>query len=171
MLLGNGDGTFRAAVNYGTGTGSEPISVAVGDFNEDGRADIGVANQLSNSVSVLLNLPPARDLSITMTHSRELRSGTKRSHVHDHRVKHRGSSYIRNRHRHRCVAARPFRHQYRRCGLDLRARHAHVHARRRTGGICELSGNRSSGDSSSRRLRGRDEYRFGFWRRGDQYGQ
>ena len=75
VLLGNGDGTFHAAVNYGTGTGSEPISVAVGDFNEDGRADIGVANQLSNSVSVLLNLPPAQDLSITMTHSGNFAQG------------------------------------------------------------------------------------------------
>ena len=32
--LGNGNGTFQAAVNYGTG--SFPYSLAVGDFNGDG---------------------------------------------------------------------------------------------------------------------------------------
>ncbi|PYJ85691.1 MAG: hypothetical protein DME22_08160 [Verrucomicrobia bacterium] len=42
VLLGNGDGTFRAAVNYGTGIG--PASVAVGDFNGDGKPDLAVAN-------------------------------------------------------------------------------------------------------------------------------
>jgi len=37
VLLGNGDGTFQAAVNYGAG--SDPVSVAVGDFNGDGKPD------------------------------------------------------------------------------------------------------------------------------------
>ena len=35
VLLGNGDGTFQAAVNFGAGAG--PRSVAVGDFNGDGE--------------------------------------------------------------------------------------------------------------------------------------
>ena len=34
ILLGNGDGTFLPAVNYAVA--SEPLSVAVGDFNGDG---------------------------------------------------------------------------------------------------------------------------------------
>ena len=51
VLLGNGNGTFQAAVNYGAG--SDPYSVAVGDFNGDGKADLAVAN-CSSSVSVLL---------------------------------------------------------------------------------------------------------------------
>ena len=42
VLLGNGDGTFQAAVNYGAGRSSQ--SVAVGDFNGDGKADLAVAN-------------------------------------------------------------------------------------------------------------------------------
>ena len=42
VLLGNGNGTFQAAVNYAAGTG--PSSVAVGDFNGDGKADLAVAN-------------------------------------------------------------------------------------------------------------------------------
>jgi hypothetical protein len=46
VLLGNGDGTFQPALNYvlpaqppGTQT---PLSVAVGDFNKDGKLDLAV---------------------------------------------------------------------------------------------------------------------------------
>src|SRR5206468_880727 len=42
LLLGRGDGTFRTAVNYGVG--ASPRSVAVGDFNGDGKVDLAVAN-------------------------------------------------------------------------------------------------------------------------------
>jgi hypothetical protein len=52
VLLGNGDGTFQAAVTYGTG-GHLASSVAVGDVNGDGKPDVVVANQ-DPSVSVLL---------------------------------------------------------------------------------------------------------------------
>jgi hypothetical protein len=44
--------SFNAAVNYGAGT--NPYSVAVGDFNGDGIPDLAVANSNSNNVSVLL---------------------------------------------------------------------------------------------------------------------
>ncbi len=37
------------------GTGTDPISVAVGDFNGDGKPDLASANNGSNTVSVLLN--------------------------------------------------------------------------------------------------------------------
>src|ERR1035441_412255 len=50
------NGTFQAAVNYNVGT--NPFSVAVGDFNGDGKPDLVVTNYTSstsdNSVSVLL---------------------------------------------------------------------------------------------------------------------
>ena len=52
VLLGNGDGTFQAAVYYGAGSG--PRAVAVGDFNGDGKLDLVVGNVTSGNVSVLL---------------------------------------------------------------------------------------------------------------------
>src|ERR1035441_900668 len=44
--------SFLPAVNYGAGSG--PISMAMGDFNGDGKPDLAVANRDSNDVSVLL---------------------------------------------------------------------------------------------------------------------
>src|SRR5207302_543791 len=52
VLLGNGDGTFQPAVNYPAGP--NPHSIAVGDFNGDGRPDLVVANQAGDDLSVLL---------------------------------------------------------------------------------------------------------------------
>jgi hypothetical protein len=49
--LGNGNGTFKAAVNYGTGT--TPGSVAVGDFNGDGKLDLVVGGANSDNVNVV----------------------------------------------------------------------------------------------------------------------
>ena len=45
VLLGKGDGTFQAASNYSTGP--FPRSVAVGDFDGDGKLDLVVANAFS----------------------------------------------------------------------------------------------------------------------------
>ena len=52
VLLGNGDGSFQSAVNYGAGDG--PSSVAIGDLNGDANLDLAVANRYSDNVSVLL---------------------------------------------------------------------------------------------------------------------
>src|SRR5207249_2433361 len=65
VLLGNGDGSFQAAVNYDA---RNPYSVAVGDFNGDGRADLAVANLNSSNVSILLGAA-FPDLTITKTHT------------------------------------------------------------------------------------------------------
>ena len=43
---------FAAAVNYAVG--GIPNSVAIGDFNGDGKADLAAANVISNDVSILL---------------------------------------------------------------------------------------------------------------------
>src|SRR5690348_16537464 len=42
VLLGNGNGTFQARVDYATG--AFPQAVAVGDFNGDQKQDLAVAN-------------------------------------------------------------------------------------------------------------------------------
>jgi hypothetical protein len=52
VLLGNGDGTFSPAANLATGL--NPISIAVGDFNGDGNADLAVVNYGGNTVTILL---------------------------------------------------------------------------------------------------------------------
>jgi hypothetical protein len=55
ILLGNGDGTFQAAQNFPVGI--YPGSVAVGDFNGDGRLDVVVTGSDNNGngrVSILL---------------------------------------------------------------------------------------------------------------------
>jgi Bacterial Ig-like domain (group 3)/FG-GAP-like repeat len=51
VLLGNGDGTFRPAATYNSG--SYTISVAVADVDLDGKPDLVVAN-FNNSIAVLL---------------------------------------------------------------------------------------------------------------------
>ncbi|MEG5213399.1 FG-GAP-like repeat-containing protein, partial [Microcoleus sp. ARI1-A5] len=45
--------SFAPLANFGTG--SEPYSVSIGDFNGDGKPDLASANFNSNSASVLLN--------------------------------------------------------------------------------------------------------------------
>ena len=52
VLLGNGDGTFKAQTTYAAGT--YPGSVVIADVNGDGKPDLAVANWGSNTVSVLL---------------------------------------------------------------------------------------------------------------------
>ena len=53
VLLGNGNGTFQAQQTFAAGT--DPISVAVGDVNGDGKPDLVVANvPTADTVSVLL---------------------------------------------------------------------------------------------------------------------
>jgi hypothetical protein len=52
VLLGNGNGTFQAKVDYATAT--EPRSVALRDVNSDTKLDVITANTVSNKASVLL---------------------------------------------------------------------------------------------------------------------
>jgi hypothetical protein len=52
ILMGKGDGTFKAPVAYTTSTGAQAVVAA--DFNGDGKTDLAVANSDGN-VSVLIN--------------------------------------------------------------------------------------------------------------------
>ena len=55
VMLGFGDGTFQAPFEIGVGTGMSRI--AVGDFNNDGIKDLGIAGDQSQ-VYVLLGIGP-----------------------------------------------------------------------------------------------------------------
>jgi hypothetical protein len=48
VLLGNGDGTFQAAVTYNSG-GLYSDAVVLGDLNRDGKLDLVVANEYASS--------------------------------------------------------------------------------------------------------------------------
>ena len=54
ILLGYGNGTFTASVNFSTGSYSFPSSIIVHDFNDDGYLDIVVSNQGNFNLGVLL---------------------------------------------------------------------------------------------------------------------
>ncbi|MGH9764093.1 MAG: FG-GAP-like repeat-containing protein, partial [Blastocatellia bacterium] len=54
ILIGNGDGTFKAPVNaVDIGGSTFPLSIAVGDFNNDGKLDLATTNR-NGSIAILL---------------------------------------------------------------------------------------------------------------------
>lgn len=50
VTLGRGDGTFRAPVFKSSG-GDSPVSLAISDYNQDGKRDVAASNQFSNAAS------------------------------------------------------------------------------------------------------------------------
>ena len=52
LLFGRGDGTFKAPTYLSTGY--SPFDLAVGDFNNDGKADLAAGNQVPGAITVLL---------------------------------------------------------------------------------------------------------------------
>lgn len=63
VLLGAGDGTFKAVHHFNGGTG--PDAVVVGRFNSDAYDDVAVSNYFSHDVSVLLNDTDWRTLVVS----------------------------------------------------------------------------------------------------------
>ena len=56
VFLGNGDGTFSSQVNYSTGSDSGPCAITSGDFNNDNRLDIVVANYWAYNIGIFLGI-------------------------------------------------------------------------------------------------------------------
>ncbi|MBN8281007.1 MAG: VCBS repeat-containing protein, partial [Gammaproteobacteria bacterium] len=54
VLLNNGSGTLQPAVTYSMGASSRPHSLVFGDFNQDGKLDIAVADYGANNVGIRL---------------------------------------------------------------------------------------------------------------------
>jgi FG-GAP-like repeat/Divergent InlB B-repeat domain len=63
ILVGNGDGTFQSAVNYGPAT-QEFLSITMGDFNGDGKLDIAVAG--SDYFRQFFHLPSVHDGQVSV---------------------------------------------------------------------------------------------------------
>jgi hypothetical protein len=72
--LGDGAGNFSAATNYTVDDG--PHSVAVGDFNGDGKQDLATANWNSTTVSILLRDCPVSQITPAGTTCSQFSSGT-----------------------------------------------------------------------------------------------
>lgn len=54
VLFNNGNGTFGGALNYGVGNGAYALAIA--DLDGNTSFDVAVANEISNNISVLINL-------------------------------------------------------------------------------------------------------------------
>ena len=54
VLLGHGDGTFKQAAHSPITVGDTPVAIVAGDFNQDGKPDLAVANNGSDTMTVLL---------------------------------------------------------------------------------------------------------------------
>ncbi|CAF4030788.1 unnamed protein product [Adineta steineri] len=53
VFLGNGNGTFGQGQDYSS-AGQKLQSIIAQDFNKDGKYDLAVTNQNSNSLAILL---------------------------------------------------------------------------------------------------------------------
>jgi uncharacterized protein (TIGR03437 family) len=69
VLLGNGSGGFTPASGSPFPAGSTPYSVAAGDFNADGRADLAIADVAASAVTILLGAQAATAAGLTTTAS------------------------------------------------------------------------------------------------------
>ena len=63
---GLGNGAFGPALNDGHGffTGTNPVGITVADLTGNGRPDLIIANEGSNDVSILINVPGGQQLHL-----------------------------------------------------------------------------------------------------------
>jgi hypothetical protein len=54
IIMGYGNGTFAEQMIYSTGNGSHPYAIASGDFNNDTRLDLVIANEGTDSIGIIL---------------------------------------------------------------------------------------------------------------------
>ena len=60
VLIGDGTGTFDGTLfSSPFSVGNAPSALATGDFNNDGRLDLAVANENTDNVSIMLNTSPS----------------------------------------------------------------------------------------------------------------
>jgi hypothetical protein len=65
VLMGNGDGTFQSAANYGSG-GWDATSVAIADLNGDGYPDLAVSNYCQLSANCPTEGAPPGEVSVLL---------------------------------------------------------------------------------------------------------
>ena len=53
VFIGYGNGKFSNSIPYSMGAGSQPESIAIGDFNGDNQIDITVAHFGTNNICIL----------------------------------------------------------------------------------------------------------------------
>ncbi|CAF1433358.1 unnamed protein product [Adineta steineri] len=56
IFLGYGNGTFAKTASYSTGSGSRPLTIAIGDLNNDNRMDIVVGNCYTDNVVIFVGV-------------------------------------------------------------------------------------------------------------------
>ena len=74
ILLGDGTGHFSAPI-IDFAVDNEPHSIAVGDFNGDGKQDLAIPNYFSGDVSILLRICAASQLTPAGTTCTQFSSG------------------------------------------------------------------------------------------------
>ncbi|CAF4057546.1 unnamed protein product, partial [Rotaria sordida] len=65
ILLGYENGTFSNITTYSTGDDSYPLSLIVGDFNNDSLTDIIVANSMADNIIILIGLGNGEFFTLT----------------------------------------------------------------------------------------------------------
>ncbi|MGO9273506.1 MAG: beta strand repeat-containing protein [Terriglobia bacterium] len=76
ILLGDGAGNFTPTSQVSPTTGSQPVGLAVADFNGDGRLDLAVANLGSETVSILLQVPTVTLIPTSLSFGNQLVGST-----------------------------------------------------------------------------------------------